>query len=295
MKHRFGVALSISVAVLFVLTGVLAVVDNSGAKPTTASGDVAFRNENGMPVNSYTLGETMYIHLSGTAGSGSSPRFIYRLYADSNTQWDVDAWYTSSLNEIVTFELFSIAPSGQWKAVLSYIDSKLHNEMKLAFDTVQVIGNEAPVAIIDSISPNPVDEGVTVTFTGHGYDPDGYIVAHRWTSSLDGLIGSGSTVTSSSLSAGTHKIWYTVTDNVGLEGGDYEWLEVIEGIPPSYAYIDYMRGVSPVEAEGRAAQGGLAEFDGDAYDGYGNQIGDDDGADLTTEIGGGSIVIHKAK
>ncbi|UCE91455.1 MAG: PKD domain-containing protein [Methanobacteriota archaeon] len=228
MIREKRIGLSVALCAMLMLTGILAVVGNSSAKPTTAYGYVYFEDENGLWVNSYVVGETMYINVMGVAGSGSNPEFIYRLYGPAdNDHWDVEVWYTSNLYEIVTFQTSGFCPSGQWKAVLSYTDSDLNNEIRLGFDTVELIGNEAPVAVIDEISPNPAEEGQTVEFTGHGYDPDGYIVSYRWTSSIDGLIGSGTTVYSSDLSPGTHKIWFTATDNYGLEGGAFDWLEIV--------------------------------------------------------------------
>lgn len=42
------------------------------------------------------------------------------------------------------------------------------------------VGNQPPTAIIDSISPAPAMQGQTITFTGHGADSDGTIVAYNW-------------------------------------------------------------------------------------------------------------------
>ncbi|MGB9716140.1 MAG: hypothetical protein ACPL1G_07020, partial [Thermodesulfovibrionales bacterium] len=48
-------------------------------------------------------------------------------------------------------------------------------------------GNAPPVAIIDSISPNPALPGQVVTFSGHGTDADGdAITGYNWRSSIDG-------------------------------------------------------------------------------------------------------------
>ena len=47
-------------------------------------------------------------------------------------------------------------------------------------------GNESPVAHIDSITPAEAADSETVSFTGHGTDSNGTIVAYRWRSDLDG-------------------------------------------------------------------------------------------------------------
>jgi PKD repeat protein len=75
--------------------------------------------------------------------------------------------------------------------------------------------NLPPTAVIDSISPNPASVGQTVTFQGDGTDQDGSIAAYRWTSNIDGQIGSSSSFSTSSLSAGNHTISLVVTDDKG--------------------------------------------------------------------------------
>ncbi len=42
--------------------------------------------------------------------------------------------------------------------------------------------NQPPTAVIDSIYPNPADEGEEVTFVGHGEDTDGSVVGYNWRS-----------------------------------------------------------------------------------------------------------------
>jgi hypothetical protein len=75
--------------------------------------------------------------------------------------------------------------------------------------------NDIPEAIIDSITPNPQVEGEVVILSGHGVD-SGSIVSYRWTSSLDGVIGSDSSLAISSLSVGNHDISFAVKDNSGV-------------------------------------------------------------------------------
>lgn len=74
-------------------------------------------------------------------------------------------------------------------------------------------GNEHPTAHIDSIDPSLATEGETVTFTGHGVDRDGNVVGWRWTSDIDGVIGTNASFTTSALSVGTHNISFIVQDN----------------------------------------------------------------------------------
>jgi len=75
--------------------------------------------------------------------------------------------------------------------------------------------NQPPTAYIDLVSPPNVAPGETVTFTGHGIDPDGTIGAYSWRSSLDEDLSTAASFTTSSLSPGTHTIWFKVQDDDG--------------------------------------------------------------------------------
>ncbi len=70
-----------------------------------------------------------------------------------------------------------------------------------------------PLALIDSVLPNPADAGETVTLEGHGEDADGEIIGYEWRSSLDGLLSSSRVAEVASLSAGQHGIYFKVKDN----------------------------------------------------------------------------------
>ena len=67
-----------------------------------------------------------------------------------------------------------------------------------------------------------IDEGVSVSFSGSGNDPeDGNVTSKLvWSSNLDGTIGKGGSITTSSLAPGKHTITATVTDSDGLKGSE---------------------------------------------------------------------------
>ncbi|MBC8273818.1 MAG: hypothetical protein H8E40_02460 [Chloroflexi bacterium] len=77
--------------------------------------------------------------------------------------------------------------------------------------------NQPPTAYIDVVSPANAALGESVSFTGHGVDPDGNIGAYNWRSSLDGDLSTSASFKTSSLSQGTHTIWFKVQD----DGGDW--------------------------------------------------------------------------
>ena len=65
-------------------------------------------------------------------------------------------------------------------------------------------------------SPSGVEkEGETLTFTGEGSD-DNEIVGYEWNSSIDGIFGTGNYVAISTLSNGTHTVYFRVQDNHGF-------------------------------------------------------------------------------
>jgi hypothetical protein len=74
--------------------------------------------------------------------------------------------------------------------------------------------NGIPKALIDSITPNPANEFETITFTGHGND-DGIVMEYNWRSSLDGFLSNQKDF-SLKLSAGDHKIYLSVKDDLGV-------------------------------------------------------------------------------
>ena len=81
--------------------------------------------------------------------------------------------------------------------------------------TVNASPNAPPTATIDSITPNPATTGQTITFTGHGDDTDGTVTTYEWSSSINGLLSTANTYSTSTLSAGTHTISLRVQDDDG--------------------------------------------------------------------------------
>jgi parallel beta-helix repeat protein len=80
--------------------------------------------------------------------------------------------------------------------------------------------NQEPVAIIDSISPNPAISGESVSFHGHGTD-DGSIIEWEWKSSKNGVFGTSADCSTSSLSVGSHTISFRVKDD-SLQWSSYD-------------------------------------------------------------------------
>ena len=104
--------------------------------------------------------------------------------------------------------------------------------------TLVTAGPSAPIAYIDSITPNPANEGETITFTGHGSDADGTIAAYRWISSIDGTLSNSASFSISTLSVGTHTISLEVQDNDGAWSVPVIQSLSVSGPSAPTAYID---------------------------------------------------------
>lgn len=90
----------------------------------------------------------------------------------------------------------------------------------IRLNTSSVANTPPTVTISSPASGASATVGQAVTFAGSANDPeDGAISANlTWSSDLDGVIGSGSTFSTSALSVGAHTITASATDSGGLSG-----------------------------------------------------------------------------
>jgi hypothetical protein len=72
-----------------------------------------------------------------------------------------------------------------------------------------------PAAVIDSVSSSQIYTGDNVTFTGHGISSTGQIIGYNWRSSINGDLSKQATFSTTTLSAGSHTVWFSVQDNYG--------------------------------------------------------------------------------
>jgi serine protease AprX len=93
--------------------------------------------------------------------------------------------------------------------------------------------NQIPLAHIDSIAPNPADEGEWVSFAGHGND-DGAVVAYNWRSDLDGALSSSASFSIGTMTTGDHVIYFRVQDDDGVWSSEVSSNLRINQIPLSF-------------------------------------------------------------
>lgn len=124
-----------------------------------------------------------------------------------------------------------------------------------------VNSNNAPIATIDSITPNPATSGQTVQFKGHGSDTDGTIAAYRWRSSIDGNLSDVNAFTKNNLSIGTHTITLEVQDNGGLWSQPMTQSLTIQA-PPNIPPVASITSITP----NPATQGQTVSFVGTGTD-----------------------------
>ena len=90
----------------------------------------------------------------------------------------------------------------------------------------------SPVTIHSPFDDEQFDVGEEITFTGSAMDiQEGALVGESlvWTSSIDGMIGTGTELTRSDLTEGTHEITLTATNSRGKTGRDTITISIVAG------------------------------------------------------------------
>ena len=126
------------------------------------------------------------------------------------------------------------------------------------------------VGITQPITGTTVDQGTSVTFTGTATDnEDGNLTASlSWSSDLDGVIGSGGSFSTTTLSAGIHTITASVTDSAGLTGSA-GIVVIVNGTSNTAPVVS----ISAPANGSSVAQGTLITFTGSANDAEDLDIG----------------------
>lgn len=148
-----------------------------------------------------------------TWGSGDNPDLFVKIWFDVSGRIDVNFFHVS----VPDIEVYSDYPQDgtyDQKGTCILADRYIRHEY-----TRQ---SPPPTATITSPSTGETyNEGGAIFFSGLGYDPeDGSLTGTDlvWTSSIDGQIGTGDTLSTSDLSVGIHTITLTCTDSGGATG-----------------------------------------------------------------------------
>lgn len=112
---------------------------------------------------------------------------------------------------------YSVPAAGRY---LIAVGDAGNNDEAVSPYTLTILGAtflaSAPVASIDTIAPGAIVQGEAIQFSGSGVDADGTITGYAWRSSLDGALSTQASFSTTTLSLGTHTIYFRVRDNAGL-------------------------------------------------------------------------------
>jgi subtilisin family serine protease len=142
-----------------------------------------------------------------------------------------------------------------------------------------VATNAAPTATITApASGASVTQGTSVTFTGSATDAeDGALsgAALVWTSSINGQLGTGTSVATSSLSVGTHTITLTARDSKGATGTTTRTITVTAPTTPPSTTVSrvFVHATSGIGGPSWSMKvGATAQFAVIAYDASGKTL-----------------------
>ncbi len=195
----------------------LTATDSMGATGTASVTVSVNQANNQPPVATITQPATMPTIFQGTAvsfaGTGVDPE-------DGALSGMALSWTSSRDGALGTGSPLSVSTLTAGDHTVTLVVRDSGGNTGTATIVVRVLPqNQAPVvAITAPMNGTTIPSGSMVTFTGTATDAeDGALsgASVRWSSSRDGSIGTGLTLTTSSLSVGTHTITFTATDSGG--------------------------------------------------------------------------------
>ncbi|MGV3710542.1 MAG: S8 family serine peptidase [Gemmatimonas sp.] len=145
--------------------------------------------------------------------------------------------WTSSLNgQIGTGNSFSTSALTVGAHLITLTARDGDGATNVATRTINISANQAPKARISSpINLYAVAAPTVVTFSGTGTDPeDGPLSGSSlvWSSNKMGVIGTGTSFSTSALTVGTHVVTLTVKDSRGLTDAESVTITISEPAPP---------------------------------------------------------------
>ncbi|MEW5759488.1 MAG: PQQ-binding-like beta-propeller repeat protein, partial [Candidatus Thermoplasmatota archaeon] len=197
-------------------------VDNETVYFGTSDGRAYAIYTNGTEKWNKTIGSKIFYSLSLNREYiyiGTSNGFVYALYKENGTTaWEYLTNGNTTAHAIIRNKLFLASNT-----------------------TLYCFGTKIKAEII-SISPNPAEQGESIRFIGTQKEGWKYL----WSSSIDGIIGSVSTFSTSTLSLGKHYISFRVFDENLSTAEDHAEVEIKPTQNwPSFRHDGYNLGHTP--------------------------------------------------
>ncbi|MEW6196811.1 MAG: hypothetical protein AB1521_16815, partial [Bacteroidota bacterium] len=202
-------------------------------------------------------------------GSGFGPLDI-KVTVTYNQPGTITISFYSQAYDTETFEVTSAGTTTKVLTAPWPGNFTIHALLTTSYVTVDdfynhTVENSLPWATINSISPNPADWNSNITFSGSGYDPDGgTIQGYNWRSSIDGQLSTSASFSDSTLSPGTHTIYFKVMDDENAWGDESSQSLTINNVLPTASITSI--------SHDRALQGTTVTFSGSGTDPDGGAI-----------------------
>ncbi|MBC8088572.1 MAG: S8 family serine peptidase [Phycisphaerae bacterium] len=140
----------------------------------------------------------------------------------------------------ITFPVASVgyAASAQYVITLTVADAaglKHTSSQPVVVSSVPPINLPPNVSVLTPVSNANYTAGATIGFSGNANDPEDGILAGSsltWSSNLAGVLGTGTSVNTAGLQAGTHVVTLTAVDSKGLSATASVQLVVLPPPPP---------------------------------------------------------------
>jgi hypothetical protein len=154
----------------------------------------------------------IYVIGGGTSYGNNNPPFFntVEIYDSETDTWTIPSWSESSMPTARKEMSAAVGNNGRIYAIGGANGAYINTNEEAS---IVLPENIPPTAYIDSITPNPATRGETISFVGHGSDSDGHVKAYKWRSSINGTISTSATFNTSTLTNGTHTIYFSVKDN----------------------------------------------------------------------------------
>ncbi len=205
----------------------LTITDNSGETSTDTMILTVTGSSNETPQANagadQMIQEGTVVSFSGTASSDSDGSIVSYEWKESTTTLSTNSTFSKSDLSV-----------GEHTIILTVTDNEgaTDTDTMTVTITLEHVANIGPIA--NAGADQTVAEGTAVQFDGTASsDADGNIVSYSWKEGNTEL-STNSTFTKSNLSAGSHTIELTVTDDDGLTSSDYVTITIteVDNVPP---------------------------------------------------------------